>query len=74
MNRQNRKFLCVFKVKEDKNYLKCLIYREMEKQTFRQEMTVFGGSGDSTAVSSHIYAYDSHYTKGEPWNSLMKAH
>ena len=34
----------------------------------------YRGSGVSAAVSSHIvHIYESHHTKGETWNSLLKA-
>ena len=39
-------------------------------------MTVFGDSGESFTVSSQFHNdhnYESHHTKGEPWNSFMKA-
>ncbi len=47
--------------------LKCLIYREIEKDS-----VVDGGSGGLTAVSSQfhiVHSYDSYHTKREPRNS-----
>ena len=50
----------------------CLIHKEMALKN-RREMAVFGSSGGSISSQLHIvHTYDSHHTKGEPWNSLMK--
>ena len=49
--------------------LKCI---EIIFLKIRREIVVIG---DYAAVSSQlqiIHTYDSHYAKGEPWNSLMK--
>ncbi len=39
-------------------------------------MALFGGCGGSAAGCSQlhiVHTYESYHTKGEPWNSLMKA-
>ncbi len=42
----------------------------------RREMVGFGGNSGSAAVSSQlhiVHTYESRHSKGEPWNSIMKA-
>ena len=39
----------------------------------RQEIAIYDGSGGSAVPQSNVHTYDSYHTKGEPWNSLMKA-